>query len=208
METEIRCFQHCSRDWNILCFTIPDVCPLCGHDTMTTEMRIPPYLIQSPLTDANTTQCCVVIKPTIGCFLTDYTNQSNLHIAVTNTAGVVYEFDERGVTVGGSDWTQCLRVNVLGILSETVYKKCDETLAIMAQNETWTKEKYNEFSHNCYDFVMQFLRNISNVVKTGCLESRSLFCEQVIVPVTSKAGKYISMYRTVATDGYIIQRVT
>ncbi|XP_052782787.1 MKRN2 opposite strand protein-like [Mya arenaria] len=210
MESEIRCFQHCKRDKNILCQTIPLVCPICRQDTLKTEMRIPPYLIDSPFIDASFTQCCVVIKPTIGSFLKDFTNQSDLHIGVTNSRGVVYEYDERGVTVGCQTWSDCLRVTVLDINSENsdFVKKWDQDLDLAAQESLWTAGKYTETSHNCYDFVMSFLNRLGLQATQRCLQDRRRFCEEMIVPVTARAGKFISLYRDIKRKGCVVQDVT
>ena len=48
-----------------------------------------------------------------GSFLVDYTNKSNLHIAITDSQGEVVEFDESGVRKDRTeDWNQCLVVNL------------------------------------------------------------------------------------------------
>ena len=39
--------------------------------------------------------CSVVIKPTKGDFLVDYQNRNNLHIGVTNSKGLVIEYDSK-----------------------------------------------------------------------------------------------------------------
>ena len=48
-----------------------------------------------------------------GNFLVDYTNRSNLHIAITDSQGEVVEFDESGVRKDRTEnWNQCLVVNL------------------------------------------------------------------------------------------------
>ena len=53
---------------------------------------------------------CILLT---GNFLVDYTNRSNLHIAITDSQGEVVEFDESGVRKDRTeDWNQCLVVNL------------------------------------------------------------------------------------------------
>lgn len=200
---DIRCFQHCDRKKNILCFSVPQICPLCGGDTTQTEMRIPPYLIESPFTDARYSQCSILVKPTIGHFLYSFDNSSDLHIGVSNSSGVVYEFDERGVVVGGDNWSCCLTVDLQNIDTEL----WDKEIEIFGNERKWSAYSYNEAFLNCYDFVIGFLRSFGLESVYPCLRDKLEFCEKMILPVTSRAGKYISLYRTIEASGYVIQHI-
>ncbi|CAH1775894.1 unnamed protein product, partial [Owenia fusiformis] len=95
-ERKILCFQHCERT-NILCFDLPEVCNICGENIEDTGLRIPPYRIKSPFSTAADNGCSIVIKPTVGTFLNDYTKSANLHIGITTSTGAVYDFDENGL---------------------------------------------------------------------------------------------------------------
>ncbi|KAL4220389.1 MKRN2 opposite strand [Mactra antiquata] len=203
---EIRCFQHCERDQNILCFSIPHQCPVCGHDTRTTQLRIPPYVIQSPFTDAQCTQCSIVIKPTVGHFLHEFTDKSNLHIGLTDSQGTVYEYDERGVTVGDTTWNYCLRV-ILHSVDGVTSPDWDRILKHCVNERLWKQEYYDESLHNCFDFVLFCLRKMGLDRDIPCLIDRSLFCQQLIIPETIKAGKYISLYREIVKNGLVVQKV-
>lgn len=198
---EIHCFQHCNKTKNILCFTVPPLCPLCGADTTQTEMRIPPYLIESPFTNGSYTQCAILVKPTIGHFLHSFDNSSDLHIGVTDSRGYIYEYDERGVTVGRDGWSCCLSIE----LSDIDMKSWDTKLSRIWTGSNWTTDMYNEVTHNCYDYVLEFLRTIGLQCVYQCLRNRVEFCQELIVPRTSKAGKYISLYRDISKDGFVVQ---
>lgn len=72
VETErrdLRSFQHCKKDVDLVCFTLPELCPLCQQSTSTTEMRIPPYLLPSPFCSSKKALCSVVLRPTGGDFV-------------------------------------------------------------------------------------------------------------------------------------------
>lgn len=64
----LRSFQHCKKDIDLVCFRLPEMCPLCGHST-STGCRIPPFVLTSPLSSSQEAPHSVVLKPTHGDFL-------------------------------------------------------------------------------------------------------------------------------------------
>lgn len=202
----IKCFQHCARATNILCFSVPQICPLCREDVTLTPCRIPPYCITSPFVAAGDTQCCLVIKPTVGNFLRDFGNSSNLHVGLTDSKGVVHEFDENGLTIGGSNWCQCVSVKLIQVTQEIV-QQWDRGLQEFVLSSAWSKERYHEDRNNCYDFVIEFLRHLGLDRLYPCLSDRLVFCRELILPRTHKAGQYISLYREILKKGFVCQKV-
>ncbi|KAJ8321947.1 hypothetical protein KUTeg_000418 [Tegillarca granosa] len=201
----VKCFQHCDRQTNILCFMLPHVCPLCGEDTLNTESRIPPYQIPSPFVNARQHACSVVIRPTTGTFLRDYENNSNLHVGVTNSRGDVYDFDEEGIHVNNALWENCIAIPIIQT-TNTVCQNWDTDLVLMSQNVSWSKKRYNEVNYNCFDFVISFLRHV--LPKWKIHENKTRFCEEFILPHTAKVAKYIGIYRNVQKHGYVCQNVS
>ncbi|RUS86775.1 hypothetical protein EGW08_005435 [Elysia chlorotica] len=105
----LRCFQHCRKDTDLVCLRLPERCPLCAAQTALTPCRIPPYVLPSPFLASTAAPRAVVVRPTDGTFLSHYSSVCDLHIGLTDGAGRVTEFDQRGLTVG-SLWPQCLVV--------------------------------------------------------------------------------------------------
>jgi len=68
--------------------------------------------------------------------------------------------------------------------------------------------RYNEETFNCYTFVLTFLRNLCYGNLSKAATSRTMFCENFIVPRTTAAGKYISLYRKLSDMGCYIHRHT
>lgn len=66
--------------------------------------------------------------------------------------------------------------------------------------------RYNEETFNCYTFVLTFLRNLCYGNLSKAATNRTVFCENFIVPRTTAAGKYISLYRKLSDTGCYIQR--
>jgi len=92
----ILCFEHCGKKVFSVS-SLPEQCPSCSTDLLDCDLKIPPFAVPSPFKRAIDFPCSIVIKPTTGTFLTDYTNKSNLHIAVTDSRGEVVEFDQHGL---------------------------------------------------------------------------------------------------------------
>ncbi|XP_013398927.2 MKRN2 opposite strand protein [Lingula anatina] len=203
----IFCFQHCSRDENILCLSLPNHCPLCSRDLQTTQMLIPPFRLTYPFQCAIKSPCSVVIRPTHGSFLRDYTNSSNLHVGITNTKGSVYDYDEGGLHVHSPTWTSTETLTIPVIqTNDTMWSHTwNIRLEQWAMQQQWTADRYNDTHHNCYDFVLGFLQYMGLDKCLPCASNRTEFCAKMIVPKTTAAAKYISLYRKLYKDKVVIQ---
>ncbi|XP_014769966.1 MKRN2 opposite strand protein [Octopus bimaculoides] len=200
----IRCFQHCSNKTNIFyCRQLPTTCPLCSGDVINSDSLLPPYRIESPFIDAVRLPFAVVVKPTQGTFLQDYQNAANLHIGVTNSQGVVYEYDENGITIGSISWTCCIAVSFSDLLTNRLFEtEWDGQLARYSQDLTWVPQRYHEEDHNCFSFVTSFLK-LNGVLPADV--SKQHFLTQFLIKHTTKGSKYISLYRQIVTEGYLCQ---
>ncbi|KAG8238361.1 hypothetical protein J437_LFUL018004 [Ladona fulva] len=135
----------------------------------------------------------------------DYLNHKDLHIAVTSSDGTVVEFDRSGLMkhVEGHCWKQCIVVKD----EEVDQEHWDDTLKRLSKQPCWSPERYDESCHNCYSFVLAFLRSLdSGGLSYAAAGSKMSFCEKFIIPRTTAAGKYVSVYRRVRNDGYYIQK--
>ncbi|EDW53984.1 GM18237 [Drosophila sechellia] len=153
--------------------------------------------------------CAIVLRPSAGDFLNDYSNATDLHIAVTTSGGDIVEFDRFGLRRHRRDdnppeWRQSLMV---GDVPEPWHDFWDEVLQqICAQSVRWSIASYAEESHNCYAFVLAFLQALGHAHLSEAARSKTAFCEQCIVPRTTTAGKYISLYRKIRRSGIYVHR--
>ncbi|CAD6999709.1 unnamed protein product [Ceratitis capitata] len=171
--------------------------------------RLLPFRLPYPFIRASQYPCAIVLRPTTGDFLNDYNNSTDLHIAVTTSTGCVVEFDRHGLrrhradnTRMSSEWWQCLLV---GDVPEPWYDYWDDILRqICNQPDRWTVSHYQEDSHNCYTFVLAFLQALAYDKLSAAAGSKTSFCEKYIVPRTTTAGKYISLYRKLRDTGIYV----
>ena len=68
----------------------------------------------------------------------------------------------------------------------------------------WTVSHYHEDKHNCYTFVLTFLQALTYDKLSEAATSKTRFCEKYIVPRTTTAGKYISLYRKLRDAGIYV----
>ncbi|XP_064610034.1 MKRN2 opposite strand protein-like [Liolophura sinensis] len=204
MTSTVLCFQHCDRSTNILCFQVPAKCPLCGASTETTESRIPPFVIESPLTNAMSHPFSIIVKPTCQQFLQGYKDGDNLHIGVTTSNGHVYEYDEDGVCSSSEEWKSCLAVSVLYSQSYGSWRsQWDDQLLEFANRPDWSSERYDESTHNCFDFVLGFLRTLPLGLSPLNVSSKAELCQELVKSHTVKLGKYITIYKKIEDYGYV-----
>jgi len=82
----ILCFEHCGKRIFSL-KNIPDACPVCNLLITQCDLKIPPFAVPSPFKKAVDFPCSIVIKPTKGNFLLDY---SRRYIYINTMKTILY----------------------------------------------------------------------------------------------------------------------
>lgn len=206
----IICFQHCKS--KVFSIELLDKCPECQTELNSDDAyKLMPFRLPYPFIKPHQYPCSIILRPTHGDFLNDYFNAMNLHIGLTTSNGTIIEFDQSGLhkTLSNqndtSHWSQSL---VVETVPEPWYEHWDEVLNEMerAKQTKWTATAYHEDSFNCYTFVLDFLQNLNYGTLSAAAQNqnRTTFCERYIVPRTTAAGKYISLYRKIRDHGFHI----
>ncbi|XP_076341354.1 MKRN2 opposite strand protein-like [Tachypleus tridentatus] len=122
------------------------------------------------------------------------------------SCGVVYEFDKEGLLTGNNeDWVECLAVPVVAKCDNTWKEFWDYTLQVVSTQEKWDCSRYDEENHNCYTFVLTFLRTLQVKELKPSLQNKMRFCMDFIIPRTRGAAKYIALFRILQKDGVCVQ---
>lgn len=202
----IICFKHCKS--KIFSNELLSKCPECGQSLNSNDtFELMPFRLPYPFINPHQYPCSIILRPTHGDFLNDYFNAMNLHIAVTTSAGAIIEFDQNGLRKTYKNqlthWTQSL---VVETIPEPWYDHWDNVLSDMetVKETKWTSIAYNEDLFNCYTFVLEFLRRLNYGTLSAAAKNRTTFCEHYIIPRTTAAGKYISLYRKIRDHGYFV----
>ncbi|XP_041479195.1 MKRN2 opposite strand protein-like [Lytechinus variegatus] len=205
-------FQHCDPINHILCFNqVLQVCPICRIrlDDGRAEFPLPPVRLPSLFMNAVTKPHCLAIKPTYGSFLQTYMPGHFLHAGISNSKGVVYNYDDNGIHQDSSSWEQCVVIPLLSCHDYEMKQEWDTELHQLSMSSGWTQERYHEEINNCFDFVVGFLNHIDynqTVKHISKPITREELCQDYIVSMTTKAAQYISIHHAIRKDGYIIQR--
>ncbi|XP_050425731.1 MKRN2 opposite strand protein isoform X2 [Adelges cooleyi] len=199
----IVCYKHCG-DRNVFCIKLPSFCHVCKQHV--SDSLFIPIRVCYPFARASQHPCSVVFKPTNGDFLKNYRLMDDLHIGITTSKGVVVSYDCNGVVnddVNTDAWQQCLVVYRVEEASwETQW---DNVLMEIARADFWTKARYNEDTHNCLSFVVEFVKRLG-MLKTcdRVINTREEFTDTFIAPATVNAQKYIHLYRKIVENGFYV----
>lgn len=106
----------------------------------------------------------------------DYSNHLNLHIGVTTSSAAIVEFDRLGLrrhSVSSkamkNQWAQSLLVEKV---PEAWTEHWDDVLQVICKEPVWTPQDYHEDRHNCYTFVLRFLKELAYGELSQAAQSR------------------------------------
>lgn len=105
-----------------------------------------------------------------------------------------------------NDWSQCLAVPIVAEPDAIWRDYWDYNLGIVASLDRWEPDQYTPATHNCYSFVLTFLRSLQVKDLKPSLTTKTQFCKDFIVPRTKNAAKYIALYRKVIKEGVTVIR--
>lgn len=206
---DLMCVRHCNQ--TIFSYDILNQCPLCSK-ALGASLDSTPITLPSPFVRAYQYPCSIVLRPSVGDFLSSFQNQTNLHIALTSSNGTVIEFDVNGLakiaakskpSSTTTEWDQCL---VIAQVPESWYDRWDEVLEKMASDPSWRKEMYQEDTHNCYTFVLSFLSELEYGEFNDFCHDKLSFSKQIIASKTQSAAKYITIHRKLQDRHYFIEQ--
>lgn len=167
-----------------------------------------PFRLPSPFSKASQHPCSLVLRPTVGTFLDDFVNSSDLHIAVTKSNRELVEFNIAGLqTLSSSEsnkeWSSCLVIETVPPNWQSLW---DEKLFDMCNDPFWKSAQYHEQNLNCYSFVLTFLESLCYGDLSRYSKDKNIFSQKYVIPKTANAAKYISIYRQVVKNGIFINR--
>ena len=67
----------------------------------------------------------------------------------------------------------------------------------LRKSHSWSKEDYHEKEHNCFVFVLNFLKSLKHDPISFEATNKLEFCRKFILPKTTLVGKYICLYRKI-----------
>lgn len=198
------CMRHCTPDCNIFFLSFPPCCPVCNAELNNCSLIIPPFRVPSTFVSRQSAVCKILLRPTDGNFLRDYRNGDNLHIGINNSKGVVFNYDERGLMMDREGWSQCVAVNVVPNGRHEVFAQdWDKELEASTRTGLWSAARYEHESNNCYDYVLDVLNKL--FPKHERFSNKKTFCRVYVIPATTRAAQYITLFREVLEKGFAVK---
>ncbi|XP_012640741.1 MKRN2 opposite strand protein [Microcebus murinus] len=194
-------FDHCKR--SIYSFGVPQCCPLCRKDMGSRKLEEAPVSIANPFTNGHGEKCSFLLRPTQGTFLREYDGRSDLHVGITNTNGVVYNYNVYGVQRDETGWEQSISVPLLQPNMYGLMDQWDKYLEDFSTSGAWLPHRYEEDRHNCYTYALTFINCVLAAEGKEHLD-KSEFTEKHVVPRTRLASKYITLHRAIEERGFYV----
>ncbi|XP_009864869.1 PREDICTED: MKRN2 opposite strand protein, partial [Apaloderma vittatum] len=133
-----------------------------------------------------------------------YAAESDLHVGITSSNGVVYNYTEEGVGRAETGWEQCISIPLVQPDVFWLLQQWDELLEEFSAGEAWLPHRYNEHDHNCYTYALAFINSVLTAQGKRQM-SKSEFTERFVIPQTKKASKYMTVHQALtAHDFYIV----
>ncbi|XP_043934004.1 MKRN2 opposite strand protein [Protopterus annectens] len=201
MEKSIIKFHHCKKE--IYCFFVPEQCPICEENLSAMRLEEAPVSIPNPFVNGHREKCSFVLRPTKGSFLKDYDGQSDLHVGITNTSGVVYNYNENGILRDTQSWEHCVSVPLVQPDMYSLLDQWNKYLEQFSESETWLPYSYDEVDHNCYTYALTFINCVLATQGKHPL-SKNEFTEKFVLPKTKRASRYIAIYKEISENYFHI----
>ncbi|NWH68514.1 MKROS protein, partial [Geococcyx californianus] len=132
--------QHCGAA--VFCRRVPERCPACGRALRPAGLLAAPSRIPSPFRHGHRQPRAFLLRPSAGTFLGEYDGKSDLHVGISNSNGVVYHYNEKGVHRAGTGWEQCLSIPLVQPDMFGLRQQWDELLEKFSVGETWAPHRY------------------------------------------------------------------
>ncbi|KAG7478100.1 hypothetical protein MATL_G00076900 [Megalops atlanticus] len=222
-------FRHCGHD--IYCFSdhvnaCYEPVALCSHafpvECVVTKSRLlycpvcferlkfnildAPVSIPCPFTNGHKVPCAFCIGSMHGPLHFSDLDDSELHVGITNSEGVVYNYTLTGIRRDESGWEQCISVPLVQPDSDSLKKQWDGELEQFSCLALWGPERFyeeREFGSSCYAFVLTFINHMQDKEGKSCL-TRDEFTGRYVLPRMKIVSKYIKVYQEISKHSFYV----
>ncbi|XP_048878081.1 MKRN2 opposite strand, tandem duplicate 1 isoform X2 [Brienomyrus brachyistius] len=219
MDRSIIRFSHCDK--YIYCFSFHNNvsgdsagrspsphCPLC-HSYLRFGLLDAPVSIRTPFDNGHAVPYALTIGSMHGPLYISERDNSELHVGITNSKGVVYNYTMRGIRRDETGWERCVAVRLVQPGAANTMNLWDRELERFALSDMWAPERFHEereFGTCCYAFALGFINQVRAAGGKRCL-TRDEFTATHILPRMKTTSTYVQIYREVLErDFYMIDK--
>ncbi|XP_071296171.1 MKRN2 opposite strand protein isoform X2 [Agelaius tricolor] len=127
--------RHCRA--LLYCRRAPPRCPACGGDLRGAGLAAAPVRLDSPFRHGHRQQRAFLVRPTRGTFLDGYDGHCDLHVGISSSQGVVYNYDQEGVHRDGRGWEQCISIPLVQPDMWELLQHWDSLLEEFSLEQAW-----------------------------------------------------------------------
>ncbi|KAM8799865.1 MKRN2 opposite strand protein [Eudromia elegans] len=194
--------RHCGPD--IFCRRVPERCPACGRPLHAAALPAAPVRLPSPFCRGHSQRGAFLLRPAGGAaFLGGYDGAGDLHVGISSSRGIVYNYDEEGIHRDEMGWEQCISVPLVQPDMFGLLHQWDKLLEEFSAGENWLPHRYEEHEHNCYTYALAFINSVLTAQGKQHM-SKSEFTEKFVIPQTKRASKYITLHQELMSKEFYI----
>ncbi|XP_009067916.1 PREDICTED: MKRN2 opposite strand protein, partial [Acanthisitta chloris] len=132
-----------------------------------------------------------------------YDGGSDLHVGITNSHGVVYNYDQEGIHRAETGWEQCLSIPLVQPDMFELLQQWDKLLEEFSMGEAWLPHRYDEHEHNCYTYALAFINSLLTAQGQQPL-TKGDFTGTFVLPHTKKASRYLTLHQELTHNEFYI----
>ncbi|KAF4093984.1 hypothetical protein AMELA_G00008070 [Ameiurus melas] len=217
MEKTVVKFRHCGKD--IYSFSKPGVtlkeqnactaerpvCPVC-RNALVLGLLEAPVALPSPFTNGHGTRCSFLLGANEGPWCLGEWRETELHVGLSDSKGLVYNYTLAGVQRDEHGWEQCVSIQLVPPYRQDLIQLWDAELNLFSSLPAWTPERFHEereFGSCCYGFALTFINHMRSLDSKAPL-SRNEFTSAHVLSRMKCASMYIRVYEEIAQHGFYI----
>ncbi|CAM4733274.1 unnamed protein product [Leuciscus chuanchicus] len=201
MEKTVIKYRHCGRDVYSFSSYSQCQCPIC-HQTPTFGLLNAPVALSCPFTNGHKVSCAFLIGSIHGPSHLGEWSDSEIHVGLSNSEGLVYNYTLSGVRRDAGGWERCVCVCVC--VCVRLARSWDAELEKFSALPEWTSERFEEervFGSCCYGFALSFINHMLLLTGHECL-SRDQFTQRHVLPRMKTVSRYINIYHAISQHGF------
>ncbi|XP_026096517.1 MKRN2 opposite strand, tandem duplicate 1 [Carassius auratus] len=205
MENTLIRFTHCGR--SIFSFSGPGElqCPVC-QQRVRFGLLDAPVALPCPFRSGHTVPCALLIACARGPAHLAEWHDTEIHVGLSDSAGLVYNYTLSGVRRDECGWERCVCVQLGSERTPERRESWDTELERFSSLPQWAPERFaeeREFGSCCYGFALTFINHMRSLEEKESL-SRDQFTGSHVLPRMKTVSLYISIYQAVLQHGFHI----
>ncbi|KAK3536523.1 hypothetical protein QTP86_013852, partial [Hemibagrus guttatus] len=174
MEETVVKFRHCGKDIYSFsksyatlnqCGSEGNVCPVC-RNPLVFGLLDAPVALPSPFTNGHETQCSFLLGAKEGPWYLGEWRDTELHVGLSDSKGLVYNYTLSGVQRDENGWEQCVSIQLVPPYRKDLTQLWDKELNLFSSLLSWTPERFHEereFGSCCYGFALTFINHMRSL---------------------------------------------